>query len=629
MSNFDVINDSEGKEYLVFDRSELYDDSQIGAKLEDFEILKRLGGGAFGEVFKVRSKINNKVYAMKIVNIIKLKEKNEKAYTLTLNETLFLQGLSHPHIIKYYTNFTQGDYLYIIIEFVANGDLDGFMEAHKIFDKHIQEEEIWSLFLQCMDALEYIHSRGIIHRDIKPENLLMDNNMTVKLGDFGVSTIKADDSQYSNVSYDFQNKNMQYHGTVVGSLAYMSNEVKLNDYDQKADVFSMGVSFFELCYFYNPIIKKNKDGIKGLYSDELYNIIIQMMEEDKDKRETSKYFLNKIKEEYSKKYMKNTSIDSIIRCLYSFDSLNTNFAELSPRDIENKPITKAYKECLDYISKNGLKSEINPIKNIRQILSSENSKLQGAKEVDPRYAFAFLIKELHKELNKPPEIKSDKNIFLINSGDEDSKIDKEEVMIRFVNNTSSKMNSFISNNFRGLMTITNFCGIRKCSLRTFSFTNFFFITFNLEKMVTKINNFKELDIKRAFDFVNSEKIKDIKYCNKCLKETKNFHYKQFYSLPNLLVFSIQRGITYKLKHPVIISEKLDLKKDVKFKYSKTKYHLVGFLGRNDNDGNESFFSVAKSQNSWILCEGSNINEIKSPLDYNSKGDIIMLFYQAD
>ena len=627
MSNFDVINDSEGKEYLVFDRAELYDDSQIGDKLEDFEILKRLGKGAFGQVYKVKSKINNKVYAMKIINIIKLKENNEKAYQLTLNETAFLESLSHPHIIKYYKNFSQGDNLYIIIEFVENGDLDCFMKAHKIFNKHIQEEEIWNLLLQCMDALQYVHSRGVIHRDIKPENLLMDNNMIVKLGDFGVSTIKKDDSQYTNAEYVIKNdENMQYHGTVVGSKAYMASEVTSNDYDQKADVYSMGVSFFEICYFYNPLIRKNKDGIKGLYSDELYNLIIQMMEEDKDKRENSLYFLKKIKEEYSKKYMKNTSIDSVIRCLYSLDSLNTNFHKLLPNNIENKPITKAYIECLNYISKNGLKSEIIPIKSIRQILGSENSKLKGAKEVDPRYVFAFLIKELHKELNKPQEKKSDKNIFLINSGD-DSKIDKEEVMITFVNNVTNKMDSFISNNFKGLRTLTKFC--RACDLRTFSFTNFFFITINLEIMVKKIKTFKELDIKRAINFLNQEKKRETIYCNKCLKETKHFFYKEFYSLPNLLVFSIQRGVTNEFKHKVIISEALNLKGNVKFKYSKTKFHLVGFLGRNDNNGNESFFSVAKSQNSWILCEGSNISEIKSPLDYNSKGDIIMLFYQAN
>ena len=61
MSNFDTIKDNYGKEYLVFDSSELYDDSQVGNKSEDFEILRKLGEGAFGKVFKVRSKKNNKV----------------------------------------------------------------------------------------------------------------------------------------------------------------------------------------------------------------------------------------------------------------------------------------------------------------------------------------------------------------------------------------------------------------------------------------------------------------------------------------------------------------------------------------------------------------------------------------
>ena len=190
MSNFDTINDVDGKEYLVFDSSELYDDSQMGSKSDDFELLRKLGEGAFGKVFKVRSKINNKVYAMKKLNIKEIKEENEKAYQLTINETSFLEGLSHHHIVKYYKKFIEGDYLYIIIEFVANGDIDGFIEAHKRFNKHISEEEIWNILYQCMTALSYVHSMGVIHRDIKPANLLMDNNMIIKLGDFGVSALK-------------------------------------------------------------------------------------------------------------------------------------------------------------------------------------------------------------------------------------------------------------------------------------------------------------------------------------------------------------------------------------------------------------------------------------------------------
>ena len=132
MSGFDVIKDSEGKEYLVFDTTELYDDSQMGTKSDDFELLKKLGQGAFGKVFKVRSKINNKVYAMKKLNIKDIREqKGERAYELTINENSILQGLNHPHIIKYYKNFTEGDYMYIIIELAANGDMDKYIEVKK------------------------------------------------------------------------------------------------------------------------------------------------------------------------------------------------------------------------------------------------------------------------------------------------------------------------------------------------------------------------------------------------------------------------------------------------------------------------------------------------------------------
>ena len=200
MNVFDVINDSEGKEYLVFDSNELYEDSQMGNCSDDFEVLRKVGEGAFERVYKVRSKRNNKVYAMKQLNIKKIRQNNEKAYQLTINETSFLEGLNHPHIIKYYKNFIEGDFLYIIIEFIDNGNMNEFIESHQILNKHIQEEQLWNIFLQCMEALTYVHSMGVIHRDIKPENILMDNNMSIKLWEFGVSAFK--NNEYLNTQYN-------------------------------------------------------------------------------------------------------------------------------------------------------------------------------------------------------------------------------------------------------------------------------------------------------------------------------------------------------------------------------------------------------------------------------------------
>ena len=107
MSDFDVIKDSEGKEYLIFDSSELYDDSQMGDKFEDFEVLSQLGHGGFRAVFKVCSKINNKVYAIKRVNFgyiknqVDNKHDFEQAIQLTKEEASVLEKFNHPHILKF------------------------------------------------------------------------------------------------------------------------------------------------------------------------------------------------------------------------------------------------------------------------------------------------------------------------------------------------------------------------------------------------------------------------------------------------------------------------------------------------------------------------------------------------
>ena len=348
MSGFDVIKDSEGKEYLVFDKTEIYDDSQMGNKSDDFEILRKFGEGSFGKVFKVRSKINNKIYVMKNLDKNKIFERDgEKGLQLSKNETSILEGLNHPHVVKYYKHFDEGNNLKIIIECIPNGDMSGFIEAHKQLNKHIPEEQLWNFFLQCMEALTYVHSMEVIHRDIKPENILMDNNMSIKLGDFGVSALlkKDENNQYLNVSYNFKNKDdMICHGTAVGTIPYMAKEMKMRDYDQRIDVYSMGISFFEMCYFFNPKVEKNKQ-INVQYSDELTNIVKMMMEEKKDKRKTSKEILDMIKTEYYNKYDKSTSYDAIIRCLSDFNNLKDKFLGLKSK-IENKPVTNAFIKCL-------------------------------------------------------------------------------------------------------------------------------------------------------------------------------------------------------------------------------------------------------------------------------------------
>ena len=621
MNNFDIINGEEGKEYLILDSSELYDDSLLGNSSSDYEILKILGEGKFGKVFKVRCKKNNKIYAMKMVNIMELRKTNEKAYILALKEQTFLEGLKNPHIIKYYKNFIEGPYLYIIFEYSSNGDMSKFINTNKTLDKNIPEEKIWNIFLQCMNGLSYAHSMKVIHRDIKLTNILMDNNMSIKLGGFHSSSLKNKAQNLKN------NERMEIQKTCLIIDNYFHQNEKYNNYlEQRNDVYSMGISFYEICYFHMPPKIGRFQIEKFQYSNELKEIINLMLDEDKNKRKSSQEIYNMLKNEYSKKYTKNTSIDAIVRCLYSFSNLTQNLLKSQFNHNIGHPITQNYIQCLKAVTAFTLDSWINSINSFRQILGEENTKIEGNKEIDPSYIYAFLIRELHKELNISQYSGCKKDRHFIISREEEAKINKNKMMFKFLKNMS-ELNSIISDNFLGLMKVTYFCHV--CKIKTFSFSSYFLVTFDLEKILEQ-NNIQILRIEEQFANQNIMKYRTKKICDKCFNKTSHTFFKQFYSLPNCLVISIQRGISFNYKTPVDLQLNLDLSKYVEYRLSPKIFWLVGFLGRVVRNGNESYFSVVYSENKWFKCEGRNIKAVNSPLyyNYNNDGHILMLFYQT-
>jgi len=623
MNNFDIINGEDGKKYLMFDSSELYDDSLLGNSSSDYEIIRILGEGTFGKVYKVLCKKNNKVYSMKMVNIIELKKKNENADIVAYNEISLLEELEHPHIIKYYKKFIEGSYLYIIFEYASNGDINGFINTNKAFDKYIPEERLWNIFLQCMSALTYSHSRKVIHRDIKLANLLMDNNMSIKLGGFYTSDLKRKGCAF------FKNEeqmNAQKTSIIIGNN--LSQNIKDNDYyDQKIDVYSMGVSFYEICYYHMPPKCGRFQNENVRYSNELIKIISLMLEEDKNKRKTSQEIYNMIKSEYSRKYVKNTSIDAIVKCLYSLSNLTQIFLKSQLNQTIDHLITQNFIQCLKAVTEPTLDSWTYSINTFRQILVEENSKIEGGKEIEPRYIYAFLLRELHRELNVPQNLDSKIDRHFIITREEESKIFKDKMMFKFLNDYIGKFNSIISNNFLGLMKVTYFCHI--CKIKTYSFTSYFLVTFDLEKIL-KNYNIRILKLEQYFPIQNTKKYRTEKICDKCFNKTRHTFFKQFYSLPNCLVISIQRGISFNYKTPVDIQINFDLSNYVEYQLSPKLFWLVGLLGRVVRNGIESYFSVIYSENKWFKCEGSNIKVVNSPMyyNYNNDGDILMLFYQS-
>ena len=348
--------------------------SNIGGKLSDFEILKSLGKGGFGFVAKVKSKKNHQIYAMKMIDLTKLKSQSDKE--LTLNEISLIKGLDSPHIIKYYNYFVENNKLYILMDHMSNGDLKDFISVHMEMGQPIPEEEILELFYQCAAGLYYCHRKNIIHRDIKPQNLFMTETKEVKIGDFGIS---------------FQRKKGEVNTLFQGTIKYMAPEMfDRTGYDSKIDVYALGVTFHLMCYFCIPrdiVIVNDALGQRGVfqetdpskfqnynfYSNEIKNLILRMTDKNPVTRLNSEQVFNDIKALYNRKNKQNGSIGCAYNCLYSFKNFTLFIEKQAPllrQYLEQKPMSNSF---IYYLANINVQNQEEILNNLRDILTYNNS----------------------------------------------------------------------------------------------------------------------------------------------------------------------------------------------------------------------------------------------------------------
>ena len=562
----------------------------IGNNLNDFEILRVLEDGENSKVIKVKSKIDNGIYAMKQIEL-RLIEK----YNLQKEIDLFREA-NHPNIIKCYSIFDEGNYKYIIMEFMNNGDLESYKELNTTFGINIAEQKIIEFAYNCLSALEYIHSKGR-NRQLKLKNIFIDDNFNLKIGILNITSLIAFEPNPNQERLD-----IEIFGNVLDNL--LSYYTKNNE-EKK---LSAEMNSFIL-YLKNGKINSTKD-VKAL-----------------------------IKEMYIKNCVKNTSIESVLYCLNNFSNLipyiyiNKIKNLLSEENInKNKILAKQFVNVICSLNKRNddkktfslslEKKEINDsLYELRKTLEKVGlySKNDNT-ETNPENLIPFLLIKLHSELNEIPIPKYiDNDIIYKILAKNHYFVENEKLIFKvYLNIFKEKFWSFISSNF--LTFIKNNCFCNNCKNTIFNFSAIYYLYIKPKDYLNK----------GKIDFSNYIYSRERQFnCPKC-NEGKIYKIKSsLYKPANNLIIILDRGKYYKDKAYVDFDENLSIKNN--YYGVDSIYKLKGIISKDKKYNYYNCF--IERDNNWVQIDSNKYEKDKfdiTPMklwDIQNKDFIICLFYE--
>ena len=264
--------------------------------------IKSIGSGSFGQVYLALNTLDNKVYAIKHMDkkkLIKILHSLKGIY----QEIDIQSRIDHPNIVKILYTDEDEDSFDLVMEYADNGSLFHFIRKNK----GLNEFKTFQLFIQVVNAINFLHENDLIHRDIKPENILLFSNKNKTNGNSCDYIIKLCDFGWC------VKLNGQERDTFCGTTEYMSPElVNHKEYSKEIDVWSLGILLYEMIHGYSPFrpnkpkfnekdvfnnIKKHKLKFKKKISNECKGLIYHLLAFDKDRR-------YKVEDIYKSKFVK-------------------------------------------------------------------------------------------------------------------------------------------------------------------------------------------------------------------------------------------------------------------------------------------------------------------------------------
>jgi predicted Ser/Thr protein kinase len=242
--------------------------AELAALFPQLEILELIGVGGMGAVYKARQPGLDRLVALKILPM-----RDDPAFAERFTrEARTLAKLNHPGIVTVYDFGQTGGLYYFVMEFVDGVNLRQAERANQL-----KPAEALAIVPQICTALQFAHDAGIVHRDIKPENILLDKHGRVKIADFGLAKLLTTTPGPQPLTHTHQ---------VMGTIHYMAPEQweKPSAVDHRADIYSLGVVFYELLTGELPLGRFPLPSEKVQLDVRLDDIVLRTLEKQPERR---------------------------------------------------------------------------------------------------------------------------------------------------------------------------------------------------------------------------------------------------------------------------------------------------------------------------------------------------------